>query len=90
MTPEIHKHYANLKAISEAIVPFIELWEIERKTFEEKARLYANGTLDAILPHFMSIQDMHTSQKHLTNAIKVSKLLGELRTLLVREEEKAI
>lgn len=87
MTPEIHEQYGKLRLCTDAIAPILQLWEVEREAFEEKARIYANGTMDAVLPHFMSITEMRVSQKNLNNALKASKLLGELRALLVREEE---
>lgn len=89
MTPEIHEQYTRLKFLIGAMAPFIEIWEEDRKEFEDKARIYANGTLDAILPHFMSTQDMFTSQRHLNDAIKASKLIGELRSIIVKEAAHA-
>lgn len=88
MTPEIHEMYGTLKLLSNSMAPALELWERQRKEFEEKARVFADGTLDAVLPHSMSITDMRRSQDNLNKALKVSRLMGELRNLLVISEEK--
>lgn len=87
MTPEIHQQYNTLKTLTTAMAPFLEMWERERGDFDEKARLFANGTMDVILPHFMSISDMRVSQENLNKALKASRLMGELRALLVNQEE---
>lgn len=83
MTPEIHQQYTLLKALAQQMSPFLELWEVQRKEFEAEASKFSGGALDAILPHFMSISDMRQSQENLHKAIKVSRLMGELRKLLV-------
>ena len=59
----------------------------ELRQFIAKARPYANGTLDAILPHFMSISDMTASQQNLTKAIKVAEHLLALNDLLATPVE---
>lgn len=82
MTPEIHEKYGHLKALVVAFAPFLEMWENDRAEFETKARPFADGTLDAILPHSMSITDMRKSQAHLKKAIRVSQLIGQLRAEL--------
>ena len=59
----------------------------ELKSFEDKSRTYANGTMDVILPHFMSLQDMEKSQKNLNHAIEISQTMRKLKELLIREEK---
>ena len=83
MTPEIHDQYNFLKTITEMLAPTLELWEMKRANFEREAPKFAYGTMAAILPHFMSITDMRTSEENLQKAIKVSRLLGQLRRELV-------
>ena len=89
MTPEIHDHYNRLLAaatwIGVAVATAGGTDELRR--FIDVARPHANGTLDAILPHFMSIRDMRSSQENLTRAIKTSEYLLALAELLAVEPE---
>ena len=84
MTPEIHENYDKLILaatwIGVAITTAGGTEELRR--FIDKARPYANGTFDPILPHFMSIRDMNSSQENLVKAIKVAQHLVALESLL--------
>ncbi len=84
MTPEIHKKYDALKLVTEMLIPTLMVFEkLDLDNFPDEARHFADGTMSAILPHFMSIQDMNTSQKNLSHAIEVAKTLSRLKKLLV-------
>ena len=48
----------------------------------EQSRPQANGTLDVILPHFMSIRDMRKAQVNLTYLINVGEKLLQVRGLV--------
>jgi hypothetical protein len=60
------------------------------RQFIEKSRPYANGTLDAVLPHFMSLKDIKASQDNLNKAIKTAEHLLALEQLLaIRPDSEA-
>ncbi|MGE3624044.1 MAG: hypothetical protein AB7H77_09285 [Bdellovibrionales bacterium] len=88
MTPEIKSH---LMFMQVAILPLKETLqavdEEHFKAMEAKMRTFQNGTMDAILPHYMSIQDMLTSQENLKQVIEISQCLRTLKRLLDEGEE---
>lgn len=90
MTPEVHKDYDTLKQLTDCLAFYLEHWEKHREAFEAEACKYAGGAMDVILPHFMSISDMKRSQDNLNKALRVSRLLGQLRAELVNpiQEER--
>jgi len=62
--------------------------------YVEQSRLEANGTLDVILPHFMSIRDMRKAQVNLRYLINVAEKILQIRALVeehlqVEAERKA-
>lgn len=80
MTPQVKEKYEALQTVIELMIPAFQMYTLaELEELPAEAAIYADGSLDVILPHFMSIRDMHTSQKNLNKAIKICKMINELR-----------
>lgn len=80
MTPEIHKKYGQLQQIIEMLAPTLQVYTLlGLDTFPDETSIFSGGAMDAILPHFMSIQNMNASQEKLKRAEKICRLINELR-----------
>jgi acyl carrier protein phosphodiesterase len=84
MTPELQAKYEQLNSIINDIGPQLLIWDAIKGTFEEDAQRFSGGALDVIIPHFMSIQDMHTTQDNLKDAIKISRAITTITDVLTK------
>jgi hypothetical protein len=55
----------------------------------EQSQPQANGSLDAVLPHFMSLRDMREAQVNLRYFISVAEKVLEVRALIQEHTSEA-
>lgn len=84
MTPEIKEKYEELKLFTDSMTGILLCFDEESfSEWEREANKYADGTMGIIACHFMSMRDVQTTERNLTNAIKISRLLRELKAALI-------
>lgn len=80
MTPEIKEKYDRVRAVCHSLACGLSLMtQEELEEFIKEAYPFADGTMAPIAAQFMGVQDLRETEKNLEKAIRVAKLLIQLR-----------